>query len=256
MKLRKIYFETEDKIELCGLLHEPEKETCEIVIAVHGMQREDIKAGELTDNGIAYFTFNNRGHDLVNLTNKRCDDKSFKIQCGTSLENIEDSYYDIKAAINSMLTEKYKKIHLQGHSLGCTKIVYSYNRMKQQNDNEILDKIESIKKFKVRGVIHCFSGSLETANIFMKLGFYFGVGGVMTFKNSKIDQVIKNIPLDRIILETDSPYLTPEPFRKYSNEPKYIKTIAEYLANLKGVSIEEVSSITEKNVQELYKIKK
>ena len=119
-----------------------------------------------------------------------------------------------------------------------------------------MDTIESIKKFKVRGVIHCFSGSLETANIFMKLGFYFGVGGVMTFKNSKIDQVIKNIPLDRIVLETDSPYLTPEPFRKYSNEPKYIKTIAEYLANLKGVSIEEVSSITEKNVQELYKIKK
>ena len=75
-----------------------------------------------------------------------------------------------------------------------------------------LDTINSIKKFKVRGVIHCFSGSLETANIFMKLGFYFGVGGVMTFKNSKIDQVIKNIPLDRIVLETDSPYLTPEPF--------------------------------------------
>lgn len=119
-----------------------------------------------------------------------------------------------------------------------------------------LDTINSIKKFKVRGVIHCFSGSLETANIFIKLGFYFGVGGVMTFKNSKIDQVIKNIPLDRIVLETDSPYLTPEPFRKYSNEPKYIKTIAEYLADLKGISVEEVSSITEKNVQELYKIKK
>jgi len=178
MKLRKIYFETEDKIELCGLLHEPEKETCEIVIAVHGMQsnclkkREDIIAGELTDNGIAYFTFNNRGHDLVNLTNKRCDDKSFKIQCGTSLENIEDSYYDIKAAINSMLTEKYKKIHLQGHSLGCTKIVYSYNRMKQQNDNEILDKIESIILLSMVdipcAIKFLFAGNIESLTSYME----------------------------------------------------------------------------------------
>ena len=86
------------------------------------------------------------------------------------------------------------------------------------------------------------------------MGFYIGVGGVMTFKNSKIDTIIKEIPLDRIILETDSPYLTPEPFRKYSNEPKYIKTIAEYLANLKNISLEEVSRVTEKNVRDLYNI--
>lgn len=117
-----------------------------------------------------------------------------------------------------------------------------------------LDTINSLKKFKVKGVIHCFSGSLETANILINMGFYIGVGGVMTFKNSKIDTIIKEIPLDRIILETDSPYLTPEPFRKYSNEPKYIKTIAEYLANLKNISLEEVSRVTEKNVSDLYNI--
>ncbi len=117
-----------------------------------------------------------------------------------------------------------------------------------------LDTINSLKKFKVKGVIHCFSGSLETANILINMGFYIGVGGVMTFKNSKIDTIIKEITLDRIILETDSPYLTPEPFRKYSNEPKYIKTIAEYLANLKNISLEEVSRVTEKNVSDLYNI--
>lgn len=117
-----------------------------------------------------------------------------------------------------------------------------------------LDTINSLKKYKVKGVIHCFSGSLETANILINIGFYIGVGGVMTFKNSKIDIIIKEIPLDRIILETDSPYLTPEPFRKYSNEPKYIKTIAEYLANLKNISLEEVSRVTEKNVSDLYNI--
>lgn len=119
-----------------------------------------------------------------------------------------------------------------------------------------MDTINSIKKFKVKGVIHCFNGSLETANIYIKLGFYIGVGGVMTFKNSKIDTIIKDIPLDRIILETDSPYLTPEPYRKYSNEPKYIKTIAEYLSSIKGISLEEISRITENNVNKLYNIKK
>ncbi len=74
----------------------------------------------------------------------------------------------------------------------------------------------------------------------------------MTFKNSKIDEIIKNIPLNKILLETDSPYLTPEPFRKYKNEPKYIKTIAEYLANLKQISIDEVSNITENNINNLF----
>lgn len=118
-----------------------------------------------------------------------------------------------------------------------------------------MDTINSIKKFKVKGVIHCFNGSLETANIYIKLGFYIGVGGVMTFRNSKIDTIIKDIPLDRIILETDSPYLTPEPYRKYSNEPKYIKTIAEYLSSIKGIPLEEISRITENNVNELYNIK-
>lgn len=117
-----------------------------------------------------------------------------------------------------------------------------------------LDTIETLKKYNVKGVIHCFSGSLETANIYMKMGYYIGVGGVMTFKNSKIDEVIKEIPLDRLLLETDAPFLTPEPFRKYSNEPKYIRTIGEYLANLKGVSLDEVSTQTEENIKNIFGI--
>jgi TatD DNase family protein len=117
-----------------------------------------------------------------------------------------------------------------------------------------LDTITLLKKYKVTGVVHCFNGSLETAKELIKMGFYIGVGGVMTFKNSKIDEVIKEIPLDRILLETDSPYLTPEPFRKYSNEPKYIRTIAEYLANIKNINISEVEKVTEINVHNLFLI--
>lgn len=117
-----------------------------------------------------------------------------------------------------------------------------------------LDTINSLKKFKVKGVMHCYSGSLETAHELIKMGFYIGVGGVMTFKNSKVDEVIKELPMDRLLLETDSPFLTPEPFRKFSNEPKYIRTIAEYLANLKNINITEVEKITENNIKQIFLI--
>lgn len=115
-----------------------------------------------------------------------------------------------------------------------------------------LDTINTLKNHKVRGVIHCFSGSKETALEYIKMGMYIGVGGVMTFKNSKLDEIIKELPLDRIVLETDSPYLTPEPYRKYSNEPKYVRTIAEYLAELKNINISEVEKTTENNVSEIF----
>lgn len=116
------------------------------------------------------------------------------------------------------------------------------------------DTLNSIKKFKIKGVLHCFNGSLEIAREYIKLGFYFGVNGVITFKNAKLYEVIKEIPIENILLETDSPYLTPEPFRKYSNEPKYIPVIAEYLANLYNISLEEVSSRIEKNIANLFDI--
>lgn len=115
-----------------------------------------------------------------------------------------------------------------------------------------LDTINTLKRHKVRGVIHCFSGSKETALEYIKMGMYIGVGGVMTFKNSKLDGIIKELPLDRIVLETDSPYLTPEPFRKYSNEPKFIRTIAEYLSELKNIDISEVEKTTENNISEIF----
>lgn len=150
MRLKKIFFETEDGIELCGLLHEPEEKNKEIVIAVHGMQsnclkkRDDIIAGKLTQEEISYFCFSNRGHDLVSSINKNINGKKSKVLLGTSLENIEDSYFDIKAAIETMLDLGYTKIHLQGHSLGCTKIVYTYNKMKKENDLDLLERIKSI----------------------------------------------------------------------------------------------------------------
>ena len=114
------------------------------------------------------------------------------------------------------------------------------------------DLLRILKKSDVKGVIHCFSGSVETARELIKLGYYLGVGGILTFKNSKLVDVIKSIPIEYILLETDSPFLTPEPFRKYRNEPKYIPIIAEKLSQLKEIDVNEVMKITTNNANSVF----
>lgn len=111
---------------------------------------------------------------------------------------------------------------------------------------------EILKEYKVRGVIHCFSGSLEMAQKFIDLGFLLGIGGVVTFKNSKLYQVVEQIPLESIVLETDSPYLSPEPNRGKVNESSNIPIIAEKIASIKNISIEEVRNITTLNAIKLF----
>lgn len=114
------------------------------------------------------------------------------------------------------------------------------------------DTIQLLKKYSVSGVIHCFSGSLETAQEYIKMGFSLGIGGVVTFKNSKLREVVARLPLDKIVLETDSPYLAPEPFRGKKNSSKYIPYIAAAIANCKNISVDEVSSITTSNAKKIF----
>ena len=119
------------------------------------------------------------------------------------------------------------------------------------------DTLEVMKEHAqgLRGVIHCFSYSKELANEYIKMGFYIGVGGVVTFKNSKkLKEIVTEIPLERILLETDSPYLAPTPFRGKRNSSAYISYIAQEIAELKGISYEEVLAQTEKNGKELFRI--
>ena len=105
------------------------------------------------------------------------------------------------------------------------------------------------------GTLHCFSESLEVAKEAIKLGFYISVGGVSTFTNAKrLQEVIKEIPLENIILETDCPYLAPTPFRGQRNDPSFIPIIAENLAQLKGISVEDVANITTANARRLFNI--
>lgn len=113
----------------------------------------------------------------------------------------------------------------------------------------IKDTYELLKKYKVTGILHCFSGSAESAKEFIKLGFLIGIGGVVTFKNAKeIKDVVIKIDLSNISLETDSPYLSPEPFRGKVNVPKNVIYVARKIAELKSVSLEEVLEVTSSNV--------
>lgn len=120
----------------------------------------------------------------------------------------------------------------------------------------IADTLEIVKEFDgIKGVMHAYSGSLEMAKEFIKKGFYLGIGGVITFNNAKVlKEVVMNIDLSKILLETDCPYLTPVPFRGKRNESSYIPLIAKKIAEIKEISIEEVSNITDENVKTLFNI--
>ena len=111
----------------------------------------------------------------------------------------------------------------------------------------IEETYQILKEYKVKGVMHCFNGSIEMAKKFIDLGFLLGIGGVLTFKNCKLYQVIEEINLSNIVLETDSPYLAPEPVRGTTNESANIPYIAERIANIKNISVDEVMNITTNN---------
>lgn len=122
---------------------------------------------------------------------------------------------------------------------------------------DVLDIItKEAEDGKLRGVIHCFSDSVEIAYEYLKLGFYISLAGPVTFKNAKAPkEVAKIVPLDRLLIETDSPYLTPTPHRGKRNEPKYVRYVAETIANLKEISFEKVKNATNENVKTLFNIK-
>lgn len=114
---------------------------------------------------------------------------------------------------------------------------------------------QNIEKDEIPVVMHCFSGSLEFAMECIKRGFYIALGGVVTFKNAKkVHEIAQKIPLESLLLETDAPYLTPVPYRGGVNEPAYIKFIAEEIAKLREISVEEVASITTQNVKMIFGI--
>ncbi len=118
------------------------------------------------------------------------------------------------------------------------------------------DTFNVLQLYDVKGIMHCYSGSVEMAKKFIDLGYYISIAGPVTFNNAKIPkQVVKEIPLDKLLIETDCPYLTPIPFRGKRNEPAYVEYVAKEVAYLRDISFEEVCKVTTENAFKAYNIK-
>ncbi len=154
----------------------------------------------------------------------------------------DKSTYDIqKEALQTQLTwASEMKLPVAIHSRNATQ--------------EVIDIIRELQLDNLTGVFHCFGDGLKEAKQIIELGFMMGIGGVLTFKNSGLDKVIAEVDLKHLILETDSPYLAPIPYRGKRNESSYIPLIAQKLADVKQTSIENVAEITTRNAKELFSI--
>jgi TatD DNase family protein len=115
-----------------------------------------------------------------------------------------------------------------------------------------IEVIRGHQKGNLKGVFHCFSGSYDEAREIIDLGFYLGIGGVLTFKNAGLDKIVAQVDLANLILETDAPYLAPVPYRGKRNECAYIPLIGQKLADIKEISLEEVARVTTSNAEKLF----
>ncbi|HET6253446.1 MAG TPA: TatD family hydrolase [Puia sp.] len=146
--------------------------------------------------------------------------------------------------------QQYEAFHLQiewALHYGLPIVIHSRDSMK-----ESIGVIREHQKGELRGVFHCFGSSVEDALAIVDLGFYLGIGGVLTYKNSTLPAVLSEIALGSIVLETDAPYLAPAPFRGKRNEPAYLRYVVEKLAEVKGISVEEVAAATTANAEKLF----
>ncbi len=124
----------------------------------------------------------------------------------------------------------------------------------RNSTEECLEIVKQYQKGKLRGVFHCFSGDRAQAQQVIDLGFYLGIGGVVTFKNGGLDKALEGIPLEYIVLETDAPYLAPVPYRGKRNEPSYIEYVAYKLAELYKIEVETVAAATTSNAKKLFSL--
>lgn len=135
-----------------------------------------------------------------------------------------------------------------GHSDDLPIIIHSRDSL-----DDTISMIASAQDGKLSGIFHCFNGTIEQAKKALDTGFYLGLGGVITFKNAKLGEMVNYLPTDRIVLETDSPYLAPHPYRGKTNQPKYLNVIAQKIAEFKNISHEEVVKFTTDNALRLFK---
>ena len=226
------------------------------------------------DKGINKFIFpaidSTHFDDMHDLKNKYPG--SIYLMSGLHPVDVKENYkHELEFVVNSLKSHSYVAIGEIGIDL-----YWDKTYLKQQQDafefqiklaikndlpivihcREAFDKIfEILDKEncdKLRGIFHCFTGTLEQANRAIDLGFVLGIGGVVTFKKGGIDKFLSQIDLKHIVLETDSPYLAPVPFRGKRNESSYIKHVVEKLSEIYGLSKEEIADITTKNAEKVF----
>lgn len=150
MNIETIFFKAIDEVKLKGMIYHSNQNTKEILISIHGMatnclkQRDEVISKEINQENIDMLVFNNRGHDLVNYINKTTPEGTKDVLAGTAYEEISESYYDILGAIKYCLNKGYEKIYLMGHSLGSTKIVYFYQKLLKEDNEDILKHIKCV----------------------------------------------------------------------------------------------------------------
>ena len=118
--------------------------------------------------------------------------------------------------------------------------------------NEVFGLLRDLNRRTYRGVMHCFGGSVQEAQRAVEMGFHLGIGGVVTFKNATLAEVVKAVPLSSLLLETDAPYLSPVPHRGQRNEPSFIPLIAQKIADLRGITLDEVADTTTASARQLF----
>ena len=163
------------------------------------------------------------------------------------------SHPDAADEVNAEVLEEYRKLCKQNpkiRAIGEIGLDYHYEDIPHADGMQIVTEFPT-----VTGVFHCYSGSLEMAKWLIDRGWYIGFTGVLTFKNArKAIEVAASIPLERLVLETDCPYMAPEPFRGKRNDPGKLYRMAEKLAEIRGVSVEEIHRITTENGKRLYRL--
>jgi len=226
------------------------------------------------DKGINKFIFpaidSTHFDDMHNLKNKYPG--SIYLMSGLHPTNVKENYKEeLEFVVNSLKSHSYVAIGEIGIDLYWDKTYLKQQqdafefqiRLAIKNDlpivihcreafDEIFEILDKENCSKLRGVFHCFTGTLEQANRAIRLGFKLGIGGVVTFKNGGIDKFLNQIDLKHIVLETDSPYLAPVPFRGKRNESSYITYVIDKLSEIYGLPIKEIASVTTKNAEKVF----
>ena len=226
------------------------------------------------DKGINKFIFpaidSTHFDEMHDLKNKYPG--SIYLMSGLHPTNVKENYKEeLEFVVNSLKSHSYVAIGEIGIDLYWDKTYLKQQqdafefqiRLAIKNDlpivihcreafDEIFEILDKENCSKLRGVFHCFTGTLEQANRAIRLGFKLGIGGVVTFKNGGIDKFLNQIDLKHIVLETDSPYLAPVPFRGKRNESSYITYVIDRLSEIYGLPIKEIASITTKNAEKVF----